>query len=142
MSIEDDKLYKEVIERYRWFRDEAKKHKRLNRSLWLGSSIISVLVAITAAFEFTIINGINSHHISTILALILPLVTGYVVLRTPEKLWIFEISTRNRLKNLSKELEFEFDRNKNFDRQGFEKKYLEIMAESNDKWVEIKQRTG
>lgn len=142
MSIEEDKLWKKVTGRYKWFADEAKKHRRLYRILWLGASIISVLVAITAAFDFTIFNVIKSRQISAILALILPLVTGYVVLRTPETLWILETSIRNRLKDLSVELEFQFERDPKFDRQDFEKKYLAIMAESNDKWVEIKRGAG
>ncbi|MCH7676743.1 hypothetical protein IH879_17625 [candidate division KSB1 bacterium] len=142
MSIQEDKLYKKVTDRYKWFEDEAKKHRRLNRILWLGASIISVLVAITAAFDFTIFNVIKSRQISVILALILPLVTGYVVLRTPEKLWILETSIRNRLKDLSVELEFQFERNPKFNRQDFEKKYLALMAESNDKWVDIKRGAG
>ncbi len=142
MSIQEDKLYKKVTDRYKWFEDEAKKHRRLNRILWLGSSIISVLVAITAAFDFTIFNVIKSRQISVILALILPLVTGYLVLRTPEKLWILETSIRNRLKDLSVELEFQFERNPKFNRQDFEKKFLALMAESNDKWVEIKRGAG
>ncbi len=142
MSIKEEKLYKKVTDSYKWFNDEAKKHRRLHRRLWLGSSIISVLVAITAAFDFTIFSVIKSQQITVILALILPLVTAYVVLRTPEKLWILETSTRNRLKDLSVDLEFRFERDPKFDRQHSEKKYLAIMAESNDIWVEIKRGAG
>ncbi len=142
MSIQEDKLYKKVTDTSKWFEAEASKHRRLNRILWLASSVISVLVAITAAFDFTIFNVIKSRQISAILALILPLVTGYVVLRTPETLWILETSIRNRLKDLSVELEFQFERDPKFDRQDLEKKYLAIMAESNDKWVEIKRGAG
>ena len=140
-SIKDDTLYKKVAERYKWFEDEANKHKELHRFLWLGASIISVLVAMTSAFEFAIY-VIKSHHISTFLALCLPLVTGYVVLRNPEKLWVLETAIRNRLKDLSIELEFQFERDPKFDREELEKKYLAILAESNDKWVDIKQGAG
>lgn len=142
MSIGEDKLYNIVTDRCSWFEKEAKKHKWLHRVLWLVASIISVLVAMTATFNFTISNVIKSQQISAILALILPLVTGYVVLRTPEKLWILETNIKNRLKDLSIELEFQFERDPKFNRQDFEKKYLAIMAESNDKWVEIKRGAG
>ncbi len=125
MSIDKDKfykeekLYKEITNRYKWFKVQATKHKRLNRTLWLTSAIISV-----------------------ILAIILPLVTGYVMLRTPEKLWILETSYRNQLKNLSLQLEFQFERNPKFDRQDFEKKYFDLMTEANDKRVDIKSGGG
>ncbi len=141
MSIEDDPLYEKVIDSYDKFKKEAKKHKRLNRMLWWAASAISVGVAITATLDI-VFKGNNLQTYSAILALILPLVTGYVVMRTPEKLWILETSTRNCLKDLSDELEFEYTRNPEFDRKPFEKRYLEIMADASSKWVKTKQGTG
>ena len=138
----NDKLYQKVTKSSEWFEKEAKKHKRLNRQLWLASSIISILVAITTAIDFSLFNAIKSQLIATILAIILPVVTAYIVLRTPEKLWILETSIRNRLRSLGTELEFQIERDINYDRGEFEKEYIAIMNESSEKWVEIKQTAG
>lgn len=135
---EENSLYKKVTNKAEWYTKAANKHRRLNRILWAASSTISVLIAIFSAFDFLLFGEIKSQQISTVLALILPFVTGYVVLRSPEKLWIMETFTRNRLKDLTTEIEFQYERNKDFDREDFEQKFLDIMSESNEKWADIK----
>lgn len=117
---------------------QATRHKVLHRSLWGASSIISVLVAITTAFDFTLLN-IASKNIATLFAIILPMVTSYMVLRSPEKLWIHEINIRNQLFDLYTELNLLIKRNAEFDPADFEQRYLAIMATANKKWIEIKE---
>lgn len=117
---------------------QASRHKVLHRSLWGASSIISVLIAITTAFDFSLLN-IPSKNIATLFAIILPMVTSYMVLRSPEKLWIHEINIRNQLFDLHTELNLLTKRNAEFDPAAFEKRYLAIMATANKKWIEIKE---
>ena len=117
---------------------QAARHKFLHRSLWIASSLMSVLIAITTAFDFSLIN-IPSKNIATLFAIILPMVTSYMVLRSPEKLWIHEINIRNQLLDLHTELELLSARNAQFDPVDFEQRYLTIMATANKKWIEIKE---
>jgi ABC-type spermidine/putrescine transport system permease subunit I len=117
---------------------EASRHKLLHRSLWGASSIVSVLVAIATAFDFSLLN-FPSKNIATLFAIILPMVTSYIVLRSPEKLWIHEINIRNQLLDLHTELNLLIKRNAEYDPAVFEKRYLAIMATANKKWIEIKE---
>lgn len=117
---------------------QATHHKVLHRSLWAASSILSVLIAITTAFDFSLLS-IPSKNIATLFAIILPMVTSYMVLRSPEKLWIHEINIRNQLFDLHTELNLLIKRNAEFDPADFEQRYLAIMAEANKKWIEIKE---
>lgn len=117
---------------------QASRHKMLHRSLWGASSIISVLVAIATAFDFSLLN-FPSKNIATFFAIILPMVTSYMVLRSPEKLWIHEINIRNQLLDLHTELNLLIKRKAEFDPAVFEKRYLAIMATANKKWIEIKE---
>jgi hypothetical protein len=142
MSLEENSLYVQVSERYEWFKGESKKHKRLTRILWLASSITSLLIAFGTNFSFTVFDSISSHKISAGLALALPLLTAYVVLRTPEKLWILETSFRNRLGDLRTRIRFAAEKNTNFNRDAFEKEVFEILTEANQKWVDVKQGSG
>lgn len=137
MNKEDDILFKKIKEAAQTQKKEASFHKNLYRSLWIISALISFAVAFFSSFKFSIYN-VTSSTIATVLALILPMVTGYVVLRSPEKLWVFEVDTRNQLNDLASELEFLMDRGEEFDRETYEKKYLLIMEQSNKKWVSIK----
>ncbi len=117
---------------------QADKHKILHRSLWGASSFISVLIAIATTFDFTLL-GFTSKNIATLFAILLPMVTSYMILRSPEKLWIHEINTRNQLLDLHTELELKINRNASFDPEDFEQRYLAIMATANKKWVGIKE---
>ena len=56
-----------------------------------------------------------------VLAIVLPFITGYVALRTPEKLWIYEVDIRNQLFDLAAEIELLIDRKVDFDREPYEK---------------------
>jgi ABC-type spermidine/putrescine transport system permease subunit I len=118
--------------------NQATRHKVLHRSLWIASSCISVLIAISTAFDFSLLN-IPSKNIATLFAIILPMVTSYMVLRSPEKLWIHEINIRNQLLDLKTELELLNIRNAQYEPADFEKRYLAIMAAANKKWIEIKE---
>jgi len=117
---------------------QATHHKMLHRSLWATSSLMSVLIAITTAFDFSLLN-IPSKNIATLFAIILPMVTSYMVLRSPEKLWIHEINIRNQLFDLHTELNLLIKRNAEFNPADFEQRYLAIMAEANKTWIEIKK---
>ena len=117
---------------------QAARHKYLHRSLWAASSFLSLLVAIATAFDFSLLN-ITSKSIAILFAIILPMVTSYIVLRSPEKLWIHEINIRNQLLDLHTELELLTARDAQFDPIDFEQRYLSIMATANKKWVEIKE---
>lgn len=117
---------------------QAARHKYLHRSLWTASSLISVLIAAATAFDFSLLH-IPSKNIATMFAIILPMVTSYMVLRSPEKLWIHEINIRNQLMDLHTELELLTTRNAQIDHADFEKRYLAIMSAANKKWVEIKE---
>lgn len=117
---------------------QAARHKYLHRSLWIASSLMSVLIAVTTAFNFSLLN-IPSKSIATLFAIILPMVTSYMVLRSPEKLWIHEINIRNQLLDLHTELALLTARNAQFDPADFEQRYLSIMATANKKWIEIKE---
>ena len=117
---------------------QAARHKFLHRGLWIASSLTSVLIAITTAFDFSLLN-IPSKNIATLFAIVLPMVTSYMVLRSPEKLWIHEINIRNQLLDLHTELELLSARNAQFDPADFEQRYLTIMATANKKWIEIKE---
>jgi len=117
---------------------QAVRHKFLHRSLWIASSLMSVLIAVTTAFDFSLLS-IPSKNIATLFAIILPMVTSYIVLRSPEKLWIHEINIRNQLCDLYTELNLLIKRNAGFDPADFEQRYLTIMATANKKWIEIKE---
>lgn len=119
-------------------RKEAAHHKFLHRSLWIASSLMSVLIAATTAFDFSVLN-IPSKNIATLFAIILPMVTSYMVLRSPEKLWIHEINIRNQLFDLHTELNLLIKRNAKYEPADFEQRYLAIMATANKKWIEIKE---
>lgn len=94
-----DTLYKQIKAQANWYNKEAKKHSRLNRVLWLASSIIAFAVAICANIDFQI-SGVTSSRITAVLSILLPVVTGYTILRNPESLWVIEIGIRNKLKDL------------------------------------------
>lgn len=153
MSIDRDPLYLRVAETKHRFQDEAAKHRRLNRRLWWASALLSVAIAFTANFPFIVeiplvvrslsgFDSVSSSSISAALALVLPMVTAYVLLRTPEKLWILETHARNRLRDLLVRMELAAERQDGFDRARFEKEYFEIMAQANERWAEAKQGSG
>ena len=97
-----------------------------------------MLIAISTAFDFSVLN-IPSKNIATLFAIVLPMVTSYIVLRSPEKLWIHEINIRNQLQDLKTELELLTLRNAEFNPADFEQRYLAIMNTANNKWIEIKE---
>jgi len=133
MSIEKDTLYKKIDARVQWFQKEASGHKLLNRLLWVAASVLSILVALCANFEFTIY-GATSKTLTAFLSIILPVVTGYTVLRSPESLWVLEINMRNRLLDLRQKMILQSERNPHFDRAHFEDEYFKIMGEANNRW--------
>ncbi len=114
-------------------------HKFMHRFLWVASALVSLSIAMFSTFDWSICT-IESKDIATFLALILPLITGYVVIRTPEKLWIFEVDMRNQLSDLETEIELLIDRKGEFDREPYEKKYLMIMDNANKRWLELKKK--
>ncbi|MCI5147441.1 MAG: hypothetical protein D3923_18400, partial [Candidatus Electrothrix sp. AR3] len=128
---------KKIEDRFCDQNSQANRHRMMHRSLWILSSIISIAIAFLSSGEFSCL-GISSISLSKYLAILLPVVTGYVVLRNPEKLWVAEINTRNKLADLSSEIELILDRGGDINREVFEKRYLDIMRESNERWVEIR----
>lgn len=141
MDIEQDTLYQSIRERKDDFKREANKHKRLKRFLWTLSSILSVGLALCVNIPFTIY-GIESSTLSEIISIIVPVVTGYSILRSPETLWIMETEVRNRLSDLKLKLKMVSERDPNFDRAEFEEEYFQIMEDANNRWLEIKQNGG
>lgn len=141
MDIKEDTLYKNLNKKEEMFRKEASKHKLLKRFLWTLSSILTVGLALCANFEFTIF-GITSSGMTKVISIIVPLVTGYSILRSPEKLWIMEIDIRNKLDDLKQKLMMVAEREPDFNRADFEKDYFKIMEQANDRWLEIKQGSG
>lgn len=141
MSLENDPLYDKVAEQRDWFRNEAKKHKRLNRWLWLASTVISVLIALGTSFVVTV-GPATTAQVAAGLAIVLPAVTAYAVLRSPEQLWILETSMRNRLSDLLTRMELEHHDNRTFDRTEIRREFLALMKEADTGWSEIKKGSG
>lgn len=141
MEIEQDTLYQSISKRRDDFKTEANKHRRLKRFLWTISSILSVGLALCVNIPFTIY-GIESSTLSEIISIIVPVVTGYSILRSPETLWIMETEVRNRLSDLKLKLKMVSERDPNFDRAEFEEEYFQIMEDANNRWLEIKQNSG
>lgn len=138
MEIEQDTLYQSIKQRGDHFKNEATKHKRLKRFLWALSTILSVGLALCANFEFAIY-GITSSTLTQIISIIVPVITGYSILRSPETLWIMETDVRNKLADLKLRLKMVAEREPNFDREEFENVYFKIMEDANNRWLEIKQ---
>lgn len=138
MDIKNDILYKAISDKVKAFGKEAKSHKRMSRALWITSAVISVLVAISSNMSFSVF-GLTSAMISSVLSIILPVVTGYTVLRSPESLWLLEIDTRNRLQDLALRLELAAGKGHDFNREKIETEYFEVMKSANERWKEIKQ---
>ena len=141
MSIENDTLLEKIDEQATWFKDAAKNHKLLNRSLWGVSTLLSISVALFANFDFTVW-GVKSSFLTALFSIFLPVVTGYTVLRNPESLWILETYMRNRLYDLKQKLILAAEKNADFDRTPFEEEYFSIMGEANNKWRAIKENQG
>ena len=120
------------------FKEEANYHKNLNRALWAATSVLSVVVALTTNIDFELW-GIPSSTFAGVFAIILPAVTGYTLLRSPEPLWIFEVDIRNRLTDLLDKIELRESENVENDYENYEKEYFEIMKEANIRWQNIKQ---
>lgn len=141
MDIKQDTLYKNLDKKEKMFRNEAKKHRRLKRFLWTLSSILTVGLAICANFDFQI-GSITSSGLTKIISIVVPVVTGYAILRSPESLWIMEIDMRNKLADLKQRLMLIAERDPDFNRADLEKEYFKIMEEANNRWLEIKQGSG
>jgi len=141
MSSNEDLLLSKIMKAAKDQKKQAGRHKNLYRCLWLASALVSVSIAVFSTFDLCIY-GIPPKNVSTFLSIILPFITGYVVLRSPDQLWVFEVSTRNQLNDLAAEMELLIDRKVDFDRAPYEKKYLSIMAKANKRWVMLKQNSG
>lgn len=141
MDIKQDILYKNMDEKEAMFKNEAKKHKRLKRILWTCSSVLTVALALCANFDFSFY-GVTSSGLTKIISIIVPVVTGYAILRSPESLWIMEIDMRNKISDLKQRLILAAERNPDFNRTDFDEEYFNLMAEANNRWLEIKQGGG
>ena len=138
MENKYDQLKSKIKNKRDGFKKEANYHKNLNRGLWFATSVLSVIVALTTNIDFELF-GISSSTFAGVFAIILPVVTGYTVLRSPEPLWIFEIDIRNRLTDLLDKIELSEGENVENAYENFEKEYFEIMKEANKRWQKIKQ---
>lgn len=141
MDIKQDTLYTNISKKKESFKKEANKHRRLKRFLWTLSTLLSVGLALCANFTFTIF-GVTSSTLTEIISIIVPVVTGYSILRSPETLWIMETEVRNKLSDLKEKLKMTAERDPNFDRTVFEDEYFQIMDHANNRWLEIKQNGG
>lgn len=133
-----DLLLGKILSAIQAHQDQANKHKRLHRALWFCSSAIALAIAFCSALPFEFL-GIGSNKLAEILAILLPPVTGYMLLRSPEKLWLHEVATRNQLSDLAAELELLLDRKIDFERAQYEQRFLTIMREASERWLAIKQ---
>ncbi len=138
-KIKQDLLLQKINKIFIQQKNQASIHKYMYRFLWAASALVSLLIAIFSVFDWSV-EGVNSKDVATFLSLILPLITGYIVIRTPEKLWIYEVDMRNQLADLTTEIELQMDRDENFDREPYEKRFLAIMASANKKWLALKHK--
>lgn len=141
MDIKQDLLYQRIHQQYNMFKNQAKSHKRLKRFLWSVSSILTVGLALCANFTFEI-GGITSTGLTKVISIVVPVITGYSILRSPESLWIMEIEMRNRLSDLKDRMQIKAERDPDFDPAPFEEEYFQIMEEANNRWLEIKRGSG
>ncbi|WP_415891726.1 hypothetical protein ACMXYN_10210 [Neptuniibacter sp. PT8_73] len=139
MNIMEDTLYNKIKTQANWFAKHAARHKRMNHTLWFISSFTSVSIAICANFSFSIFN-LSSDHLTALLAIFLPVITGYTLLRGPENLWVMEIEMRNRLLDLQSKMELKSENENTFDRAEFEEEFFAILKDANSKWQEIKSK--
>ncbi|WP_415896396.1 hypothetical protein ACMXYX_09995 [Neptuniibacter sp. QD72_48] len=139
MNIMEDTLYKKIQTQANWFAKHAARHKKMNHTLWFISSFTSVAIAICANFSFEILN-LSSAKLTALLAIFLPVITGYTLLRGPENLWIMEIEIRNRLLDLKSKMELTAECEGAFDRTEFEEEYFAVLKDANSKWQEIKSK--
>jgi hypothetical protein len=137
-SLHNDPLYQELVDRKRGFKREAEKHKILHRGLWALSALLSILVALGTNFSIPV-GPVASADLSAGLAIVLPALTAYTVLRSPEQLWILEIQTRNRLSDLQTRMELAFHEDPGFDRTPIREAYFEVMAGANEEWATLKK---
>ena len=79
MSSNEDLLLSKIKKAAKDQKGQAKRHKSVNRYLWLASALVSVSIAVFSTFDLSNY-GVPSKHLSTFLAIILPFITGYVVL--------------------------------------------------------------
>jgi hypothetical protein len=133
----NDALLNAVDQQVRSFKKEARKHKRLWRALWFGSSLISLLIAFLTNFSFDI-PWVSSDDVAAGLAILLPVISGYIVLRSPEPLWIHEVVTRNKLADLETKIRLGIARQPDFDTSVFDQEFFEIMNEASERWAALK----
>ncbi|MGQ8367194.1 hypothetical protein [Glaciecola sp. 1036] len=136
-----DLLHRKINKKVKVFATEANRHKLMYRTLWGTTSVISILLAISTNFDYSFW-GVSSSVISGILAIILPVIMAYTVLRSPEKLWIFEIRVRNNLNDLLSRLELALDKDPAFDRSALEEEFAKIMSDANKEWCEIRKHSS
>ncbi|MCC5884891.1 MAG: hypothetical protein JJT88_00485 [Gammaproteobacteria bacterium] len=135
----EDILLRQLVEKkLKKFQDEANKHKNLYRALWLTATGMSLAIAMLTNFDFAIYGAIQTGTLASILGITLPAITAYVVLRSPEELWIYEIRTRNRLFNLKERIDLEFGSTGSLDEQRFRDEYFDIMRDADAQWAAIK----
>ncbi|WP_415911374.1 hypothetical protein [Neptuniibacter sp. QD37_11] len=139
MNIMEDTLYNKINTKANWFDKHAARHKKMNHTLWFISSFTSVAIAICANFSFEILN-LSSAQLTALLAICLPVITGYTLLRGPENLCVMEIEMRNRLLDLQSKMELKSEKENTFDRTEFEEEFFAILKDANNKWQEIKRR--
>ena len=129
-------LDKLIEERLLWFKSEAAKHRRLHRALWAATTAISLGVAFATTFKFVVWGPVDSVDLAKALGIVLPAVTAYVVLRSPERLWVFETVTRNRLYRLKERLALAAE--DTTDDAKSREEYFQIMNDATDRWASIK----
>ena len=117
---------------------QAAFHKNLHRNLWILSAALSFVIALLASNELGF-DGQWAKRLSAVLALILPFLTGYLVLRQPDKLWIAEIETRNQLNDLMEKIELDLLRNDTSRYAEHEARYFEIMETATKRWLALKR---
>jgi hypothetical protein len=127
------------------FTREAAKHRSQHRRWWKISTVISIAVAFLTAFDVSLFaptSKILSNALALAasgLAITLPAITAYIVLRSPEQLWIMETLMRNRLSDLKERMRLEVLSGARDDTQEFRDAYFKIMTDASDEWQIIKK---
>jgi hypothetical protein len=131
-------LLKKVREKHAAQKEQAAFHKNLHRNLWIFSSTLSFAIALLSSNDLGL-DVLWARRLSTVLALLLPFFTGYLVLRQPDKLWIAEIETRNQLSDLIEKIELDMLRNDASKYAQYESRYFEIMETASKRWLSLKR---
>jgi hypothetical protein len=130
-------LKKYIGEKLITFRKDSRRHKRLHFWLWIISTGISLTIAVASNFEFGS-GWLSSGTLAGVLGILLPAITAYIVLRSPEQLWILETVTKHRLSDLEQKIDVAVTQGVSEDDPKFQEEYFRILKDAVDGWQHLK----